>query len=156
MPEALTLHQFKERDPSVAAGSTLQSLFVLTFSKDKHESGDCFEWRVMQEVLSLHQQQLMHSSTVLTATVCRWGIVYTCCRVRCFWLNLWLCFYDADDAVVKGLIGLWYLKSVQLKSVQLFMVGFITSQERFFGGGLFTHWQIDGGGASLLGPADMP
>lgn len=52
MPEALTLHQFKERDPSVAAGSTLQPLFVLTFSKDKHESGDCFEWRVMQEVLS--------------------------------------------------------------------------------------------------------
>lgn len=88
MPEALTFHHFKEHDPSVAAGSTLQSLFVLTFSKDKHESGDCFEWRVMQEVLSPAAGAFLH-----------------CVDYDCLQMGDCLCFVQGPVLLAEFMVG---------------------------------------------------
>lgn len=86
----MTVHHFKELAwPFVwqqhrHCGSHLY--IVWHFQKSNIRVGSVLSGRWCKSVFL---QRLIHSSTVLSLTVCRWGHIYTCCRVCCFWVNLW-------------------------------------------------------------------
>lgn len=128
-----------------------QSLFVLTFSKYKHESSICFEWRVMQEVLSPAVDAFLHCVEY------RWGLVYTCCRVWRFWLNLWFQQRSPESLLSSLIVFLWRWPRCgqgsnwfMIPEVSAAIYGwFCHKWRKVIWGGLFTHWQMDEGLHSL-------